>query len=267
MAGDLVEPRMNFFTRLLWLAVVVIAVILATRFSHCSIHNGSLNWSIVGSGPVRTERRTLGGPVRTIEASGIVRVRVVTAQTASITMRGSSDLLPLIETELRGNNLRIGLRGGTWIASTEESVVTIATPGVSELHLSGTCQADVEHLTGDQCVIDLSGASNATVGGCAEHVLVTCSGTSDVQLTELSAKTWSVNCTGASSCLLGGTARSAELKTSGTSSILADHMRLDHARATATGASDITLGHARDVQQTSTGTSRITIADGEAEEP
>lgn len=261
---------MSQLPRALWLTTtaIVICIALATSAGGCSTNLRSdplqSMWTY-GSGPMRTERRPLSGPVRTIVASTL-HLRVVTAQTPFLELRCPSDVLPLIETTVDDGTLCIRLRSGI-ISTNGEMSVTVGLPGLDGLYLDGACTAEVDGMSGDDAEIELSGASSATVSGSAGQVRVSCSGASHADLGQMAAELWEVDCSGASSCTLAGTAQEVDLTATGASTIAASALDPARARTSAHGASRITLGQVGVLEQDTSGASEITALGSQAEAP
>jgi hypothetical protein len=210
-----------------------------------------------GSGPVTSEDRPPGGPIRAVVAGNALRLSIVQGEKASVQVTAPADVLPRIVTRLDGDTLYIELQSGSY---TGDMVVTITTPGISSLHLGGTCTAEVSALSGDCCDIRLSGASRARLRGTAELARIQVAGSSRADLAEVVAGSWEVGCTGASTCVIAGPARRADVKASGASTIDASALQVEQAQARAAGASTIRLGRTGSLRQAASGASTITTA-------
>jgi len=232
-----------------------------------------------GSGPMTSEDRPPGGPISAVVAGNAMRLTIVQGEQASVRVTAPADVLPRIKTRLDGNTLYIELQSGSYIGDMK---VTIITPGISSLHLGGSCTAEVSGLSGDCCDIrlsgasrctaevsglsgdccdiQLSGASRATLRGTAGLARIQVAGSSRADLAEVAAGSWEVGCAGASTCVIAGPARRAELNASGASTIDARGLQAEQAHAQSAGASTIRLGRTGALRQATSGASTITTA-------
>jgi hypothetical protein len=210
--------------------------------------------------PVQSEDRPVAGPIRSIVATGGLHLRVLTAERLAVSVRCSEDILPMIETRVEGDVLRVGPASNSWIWNCGEILVTVALPSLQRLTLSGDCVATVAGVASDGCVVELSGGSTTTVRGSTRQLRLTCSGASQADLAGLVAEQWQVDCSGASSCHLAGLMQDADLTASGSSRIDALDLRSGTVTAAAHGASRIELGPVVVGKRLTTGAGTITNA-------
>jgi hypothetical protein len=245
----------------MWLSVTIVAVILLCMGSCTNTTSivygdgGSGSNTVYGSGAQTTEDRHIANPIRSVVASAAIHVIVVQGDVTVVKVSGPADCLPRLQTSLEGDSLVIGLLSGTY---TSEITVTITTPNLGGLRLSGAGTADVTGLSGDRCEIALDGASHARVRGTAGLAHVVLSGASGADLTGVAAARWEITCDGASTCGLTGTADDAEVTANGASTIDARGFHPRSAHVHADGASTIHLGHVDQLRQEISGASTIT---------
>jgi hypothetical protein len=152
-----------------------------------------------GSGEVKSETRQASAFSRIDVTAGIgVTVRIGSAQTLEV--RAQENILPLIATDVQGATLRIHSTQGY---TTSEGVhVTIVTPALAGISMSGGSQGQIAGIAADDLEIELSGGSGLTASGTARTVTAKASGGSRGTLSDLSATTVTVVMTGGSTAIV-----------------------------------------------------------------
>lgn len=195
----------------------------AMLLSACSAGGGL--FGTTGSGPVTTETRETAAFTK-VEASGGIRVTVRIGPAQPAEVRAQENILPLIATDVEGTTLRI--RGTGSFTTTEGVEVTVVTPALDGISLSGGSNAHIEGLDADRLEAELSGGSVLTATGVAASVTLTASGGSRAELVELTATTVAIDLSGGSTATV-----QASDEVSGSSS--------GGARATVVGDAEITV--------------------------
>lgn len=137
-----------------------------------------------GSGQVETEERSLD-TFSSVVATGSGEVRITQGDVQSVTVTAEDNLLPLLETQVRGGVLTLRVESGTSIRPTEPIVVDITVTELTRVETSGS--ADV--------VVDGWGALDADIAS---------SGSGDVVVDDLLAETLTVGTTGSGDVLVTG---------------------------------------------------------------
>ena len=120
------------------------------------------DWHTVrGSGNVVTEERPVSGFDR-VTVSGAGQLTVTQGDTESLTIQTDDNLLPYIQSEVRGGQLSIGPQNVSMSPSrTIRYQLQVKT--LRELHLSGSMQAEAPALRTDRLQVAISGSGRVTI--------------------------------------------------------------------------------------------------------
>jgi hypothetical protein len=164
---------------LIWITVNVDRLQLDTRFpsllSWEELTGGSLNTErVVGSGILKEENRPIKGFHRiSIEAGGTAEItQVQSAGASSLTVSADENLLPYIISEVHGGELRIYVKPGISLAPSQGVRYTITVDTLAALDVSGSSQANMSQLTGDQLSLQASGMGQSNLGTIQVNKLV-----------------------------------------------------------------------------------------------
>jgi hypothetical protein len=192
-------------------ASVTLVVALSLLLGGCSGLFG-----VEGSGTSKTEQRQVA-PFERVEASGAIDVTVSAAERATCLVSGDDNIVPLVQTTIRGSTLEI--RTEKQVRPKIPLKVRLTTPTLVDLALSGACEGDVRglkgerlgvHLSGageidladvhfERLDIDISGAGEAAASGTARKLVFEVSGAGDAKLGALCTEEAQVHVSGAGS--------------------------------------------------------------------
>lgn len=173
---------------------------------------------IKGNGDVKQESRE-AATFENIGTSGTFKVFIQQGNSHSIQVEAESNLLPYIETEVDGNDLKIRVKKGFNIRPTKEVNVYITMAKVHELAASGAGGFYSKgKLNTDKLELAVSGSANADLDLSAGNVEVAVSGSSNVKLK--------------------GSASEAEYKVSGSAEIQAFDLQSDDVEIAISGSAN-----------------------------
>jgi len=179
--------------------------------------NGQWGKRIKGNGQVVTQERSLG-EYSGVSLSGWFDVELVSGREGEITLKGESNLLEHIVTEVKNGNLLIRVEKGYNLSSSARTGVQITVPveSISQVNLSGSgdiiCgfplssdafeirvsgSGDVQlPLEADRISVALSGSGDIGLSGTSRELSVSVSGSGDVNAFDLTAESVKVNVAG-----------------------------------------------------------------------
>ena len=180
---------------LIWVAVNVDRLQLDTRFpsllSWEEFGSGNLNTErVVGSGVLKEENRPLKGFNRiSLEAGGVAEItQGASGGTSSLTVTADENLLPYIISEVHGGELRISVKEGVSLAPSQALRYTITVNDLAGLVVSGSSEAKMGQLTGDQLSLQASGMGKIALGPVqVSKLVVKASGSGSIEVTGQSA--------------------------------------------------------------------------------
>ena len=186
-----------------------------------------------GEGAVTTETRQTDD-FSSIESGGGIHVSIGIGEASSLEVSAQGNVLPLIVTEVVDDTLRI--RSSTGYTTTARVAVTLTTPQLDRIQLSGGSHGDIDGLAADEFDVQLSGGSVLTASGTANTVMLGVSGGSVGQLGGLTATTVEVDLSGGSR---------AEVRAT------------DHVNGSASGGSRVSVAGGADASVNVTGGSQV----------
>ena len=193
------------------------AVLVAMTVAACSLTGTT------GSGAVVTEDREAASFSR-IDAGYGIGVTVQVGPASSIKVEAQRNLLPIIETRVDGDTLRI--RGTAEFSSSATPRVVVTTPTLDGISLNGGSEGQLDGLANDAFDVELGGGAELTATGSSDDVSIKGTGGSTAKLKELAAKSVTVDLTGgtvaeisASDAVKGGVSGGAHVVVAGDAAV------------------------------------------------
>jgi hypothetical protein len=239
-----VRPAKHWARAWLSIGVIVLAAVLLyllTAQGCSSLH--FLSWMTrgvaQGSGHVITENRALNAFSR-ISASGISVLNITQGEPPSLTVEADDNILPLIETEVNGDTLRIGYKLGKWsgIRATKPVTVSVTMKRLSDLDVSGSIQIRAGSIAAESLTIRGGGATELTVSA-------------------LTAQTLKVHINGSAKCDIAGTVGSQSVQGSGAIHYSAAKLRSRSAEVDISGAANVTVWATEDLDVRASGAGEV----------
>jgi hypothetical protein len=149
----------------------------------------------VGDGQVKSETRDTAAFSR-IDVSGGISLVARIGPAEPIVVSAQEDLLKMIATDVENGTLRI--HGTRAYYSSEPIEVTVVTPTLDSIAMSGGSHGQIDGLSAETIVFDVNGGSVLTASGDAGSVALDASGGSRADLGELATKTVVLDLSGGS---------------------------------------------------------------------
>jgi len=136
-----------------------------------------------GSGNVVTETRSVSGFDR-LSLSGQGELILTQGDQGSLEIEAEDNIIAVIESQVKGNTLEVGVRDNTTIRPTEPVRYYLAMPEIAALQVSGSGGITAETITTDRLRIEVSGSGEITIDSLsAASVSVDISGSGGVDVT------------------------------------------------------------------------------------
>jgi hypothetical protein len=173
---------------LLWCAVNVDRLQLDKRFPSFlgweDVTGGGFNTErVIGSGVLKEETRQVKGFNRiTIEAGGIAEITQSQSNSpSSLTVSADENLLPYIISEVHAGELHIFVKPGMSLAPSQTIHYAIAVDSLTGLDVSGSSEAQLGSLNGDQLSVQATGMGKMALGDLhLNGLVVKISGSGDI---------------------------------------------------------------------------------------
>jgi len=146
-----------------------------------------------GNGQIKTEERQVGA-FANVDTSGSFEIEW---QNGSPALRITTDenLLPYVETNVSGDTLHLRTREHVW--PTHGIKVVISSPTRSGGKMRGAIKLTVKQLSGPIFALEAKGASQVSLDGSVDRLLVDMTGASQLAAAGLQAKIAEISTTGA----------------------------------------------------------------------
>lgn len=160
------------------------------------------------------------------------------SETPGITITADENIIDFIITETYNNTLVIKTRDwNTHLSFRVKPVITITSPRVEQVILSGSGAFLADELTGTGVNVKMSGSGSLSVTKTTFTTLgVILSGSGNVTLQNCSGNESDINISGSGSVMASGSGNKGNLKISGSGDIFADNLVLKTASATISGS-------------------------------
>jgi hypothetical protein len=195
---------------------------------------------IEGNGNVETESRN-AVPFSAIANTTSFHVEYIKGDEYSISVKAESNILPYIETEITGGSLEIRTTSGTHcLRYTEQPVITITAPSVSDLVCSGSGDVVADGLEGDDVRVVASGSGDIITGAVsAIETTIVISGSGNVMTGAIISTSLKATLTGSGDLTSSGITISNRYVVSGSGSIFSRDLLTGSEVVTMTGSGSV----------------------------
>jgi Putative auto-transporter adhesin, head GIN domain len=146
-----------------------------------------------GNGQIKTEERQVGA-FANLDAGGAFEIEWVSGSPA-LRITTDGNLLPYIENNVSDDTLRLRTRDHIW--PTHGIKIVISSPTRTGGRIRGAVKLTVKQLSGPTFALESKGASEVTLSGNVDRLLVDMTGASQLAAAGLQAKTAEISTTGA----------------------------------------------------------------------
>jgi hypothetical protein len=152
--------------------------------------------TIQGSGNTKTEVREVGA-FNNVVGAGSLTIVITVGDSVTCKVTADDNLLPIIETVVEGDTLKIGSKQSF---STRNPVrVELTVPAVNSLRLAGSGNSTVTGLKQADFDLRIAGSGSATVDGQVETLSVSIAGSGSAKMSGLKARSGKVKIAGSGS--------------------------------------------------------------------
>jgi hypothetical protein len=176
-----------------------------------------------GSGVVKSQTVEVT-PFEKIDVASALTLKLKQEEPASVTIEADDNLLPLVKTQFKNGEFSEWIDSELGLSPTKPILVSVSTPKVSSVRLSGACAGESEKLSSESLFLETSGASSFTaalqvkklvgdssgaswlqLSGSAEQVKIDLSGASHFKGADLTCVDVAVDTSGASNAVFHAT--------------------------------------------------------------
>lgn len=139
--------------------VITLSIIALSTVLFTSCRKNSLR----GHGSIESETRNLSS-FTSIQADGSTDIEVYPSSTNKVIVTGYGNLIPIYETEVRGNTLYLDFKRGYWNIMNNNITVTVYTTDMSSIHLNGSGKVHIyDGMTSSTMEVDVNGSGDVQV--------------------------------------------------------------------------------------------------------
>lgn len=158
------------------------AVVLGLLLTACGGGFLGLGDDIVGSGTVASEDRAVDD-FDAVLLDGVGDVTITIADDRGVTVETDDNLIDRVETDVRSGTLVIGIESGISIVPRSGLEITVTTPSLRSIEVSGAGSVTVGPLETDALAIDLTGVGSVRVDELvADALTVVLGGAGDIDV-------------------------------------------------------------------------------------
>lgn len=136
-------------------------------------------------GPDATDVRKVGA-FDTVELAIPAEATYAAGSIPSITISGPQNILPLVETDVRGGKLSVAIKGA--VSMSKPLKVAVVAPDLKGVRISGSGAMRLDNFQGKSLDLNISGSGSIVASGKVNLVNVAISGSGDVDAGALRAK-------------------------------------------------------------------------------
>jgi len=170
--------------------VLVVLIVLAGLASACTAPAFQVD-AVEGSGNVTRETRSVG-KFSSIENTIAAEVQVSFGEAESVVVEAEDNLLPYIETEVKGRTLTIHTKPNTSIASTRPVRIQVTIQSLESANLSSSGSIGIDNVVAEKLSLDLSSSGTIMATGAVDELTVTLNSSGTIACKDLQARSASV---------------------------------------------------------------------------
>lgn len=153
--------------------------------------------TLVGSGVAITEDRVLDSFTK-IDVSGALKVDAKIGEPSSVTVTGDDNVVALISSKVTDGTLHLHLEHNGRVQEKTPLLITVVGEIIGKVDVSGACHVTINGVTGSDLDIGISGASELKLDGQCDQLQAEVSGASTLKASRLESTRAIVDVSGAS---------------------------------------------------------------------
>ncbi len=163
-------------------SVLFVIPLIALLLMSCQLSTSFSRQAVQGSGNLKTEQRPVSD-IERVSMEGIGDVTVIQGNAESLTVEADDNVLPYIETFMRGHELVMRVKEGYNFQGHITVRYTLNVKSLNAISISGAGNVTSEKLNAGDLVLNISGAGNMRLAGLqAQNLQTTTSGAGNYDL-------------------------------------------------------------------------------------
>lgn len=197
--------------------------------------------SVVGSGDLVNQIIDVRSFDR-ITLEGFGSVFITQGQTESLSVQTDDNLIPLLDINVQGSELTLGVKPGYNITSTQSITFNLTVKDLSGITLDGSGDFYVEPLESASLAVSIRGSGDIEIQGLtAEDLSVDLAGSGKITIQDIDVKTVDASLQGSGDIKLEGKANTQKVTVGGSGNYLAGDLETTSADISIPGSADVTV--------------------------
>lgn len=197
--------------------------------------------SIQGSGKIIKQTVDVSN-FDSVSLEGTGNVYVEQGKTESLTIEADDNILPLLDTRVRGSELVLGIKPGQNINPSKPIVYRLTVKDLNAVSLKGSGNFDVEPAQSKDMKVSLFGSGDIKMKGLnADTLSINLSGSGTITIGDIATTTIDTNIFGSGDVKLDGQSDSQMIAVTGSGNYLAGDLETTSADVTIPGSSEVTV--------------------------
>lgn len=203
-------------------SLLIVLSILMMSMLACRVGGSVIDRElVVGSGNLQSEERVVKDFER-VQLTHIGELTIVQGDEEGLTVEADDNLLPYIETEIRGRELLIGIKEGVRLETDNPIRYTLRVITLDAVSVSGSANVSAETLEAGDLSLAVSGSGN-------------------IKIDELSADDLSLRASGSGNFEMAGEVQTLDISITGSGNVLGENLASRQAKVTISGSGNATL--------------------------
>jgi Protein of unknown function (DUF2807). len=197
--------------------------------------------SVRGSGKIVTQSVDVRGFER-VSLNGVGDVYIEQGDTESLTIETDDNILPLLETTVRGRELVLSVEPNRDINPSRSIIYRLTVQDLNGVEVNGSGNFSIEQVQSKDMEITVRGSGDVNIKGLdADTLSINLSGSGNITVEELSVKTVDTDVKGSGDIKMDGNAETQTISVSGSGNYLAADLETISADVRVPGSADITV--------------------------
>lgn len=221
--------------RHLWLVTIVLLFLPSLA---CGSFTAN---SVTGSGDLVTQTVEVGHFDR-VALEGFGTVFIEQGQTDSLSVQTDDNLLSLLDINVRGNELRLGIKPGYDLSPSQSITFNVTVKDLNRLEINGSGSFEVEPLNAESFAVAIEGSGDIHIQGLtADDLAIELDGSGNITIDDIQVKSIDTSVQGSGDINLEGEADSQKVAVSGSGNYLAGELETARADINIPGSADVTV--------------------------
>lgn len=219
-----------------------LALFLILLFFLPSLACGSFRTnSVIGSGKTVTQPFDVSNFSR-VTLEGFGDVFIEQGKTESVSVETDDNIIPLLDIQVRGNELILGIKRGMDLNPSESITYNLTVKNLNDIKLAGSGTFHVGPLQSENFGLSIPGSGDINISSItAESLSLELNGSGNITLEDVDAKSVDTSLSGSGDITLDGKTNTQQVEVNGSGNYAAGNLRTDKATVSIPGSGNITV--------------------------